>query len=188
MFWWAFATGLVAGLVTVLHRRLNLRPAGIVATAGTAILATVAVIAALVEALDHPSLHALVSERHGLPLAVVTVVAVLVGIVTSDRARSAAAAVAALAAGTLIATPADAAWDMRGAFVVGAVVAMACAALAAGQGAWPRGLRWASGIAAALIALGGGWWLGRLVEVAAAGAVGQRTTALAEHIELGPHV
>ena len=77
---------------------------------------------------------------------------------------------------------------MRGAFVVGAVFAVVCAALGAGNGAWPRGLRWASGVAAVLIAVGGGWWLGRLVEVAAAGAVGKRTTALAQHIELGPHV
>jgi hypothetical protein len=188
VFWWALATGLVAAVVTMLHRRLNLRPAVIVATAGTAILATIAVIAALVEALDHPSLHALMSERHGLPLVIVTVGAVLVGVGTRDRARSIAASVAALAAGTLVATPADAAWAMRGAFVVGAVVAVACAAFGAGHGAWRRGLRWASAIAATLIALGDGWWLGRLIEVAAAGAVGERTTALGHHIALGPHV
>jgi hypothetical protein len=188
VFWWALATGLVAAAVTVLHRRLHLRPAAIVTTVGTAILATIAVIAALVEALDHPSLHALANERHGLPLAVVGVGAVLVGVVTNDRTRSSAAAVAALAAGTLVATPADSAWEMRGAFVVGAAVAVACAAPGSGHGAWHRGLRWASGTAAALIAVGGGWWLGRLVEVAAAGAVGERTTALAQHIKLGPHV
>lgn len=188
VFWWALTTGVAAGAVTVLHRRLDLRPAFLVAMGGTAILATVAVVAALVEALDHPSLDALVLERHGLPLAVVAAVAALVGVVTGDRVRSTAAAVSVLAAGTLVATPADAAWSMRGAFVVGAVVAVLAAALGAGDGAWPRGLRWASGVAAALIAVGGGWWLGRLVEVAAAGAVGERTTMLAQHIELGPHV
>jgi len=188
VFWWALVTGLAAAVVTVLHRRLKLRPAAIVATVGTGILAAVAVIAALVEAIDHPSLHALVNERHGLPLAVVAAVAALVVVVTSGGARSTAAAVSALSVGTLIATPIEAAWDMRGAFVVGAVVAVACAALGAGNGAVARGLRWASGVAAALIAVGGGWWLGRLVEVAAAGAVGQRTTALAHRIKLGPHV
>jgi len=188
VFWWALVTSLVAGLITVLHRRLQLRPAFVVAAVGTAILSAVALVAALVEAIDHPSLRELVSDRHGLPLAVVAVVAAVVGVATRDRARSTAAAVSALAAGTLVATPADAAWDMRGAFVVGAVVAAACAAFGAGDGAWSRGLRWASGTAAVLIAVGGAWWLGRLIEVAAAGAVGERTTALAHHIKLGPHV
>ncbi|HJR90211.1 MAG TPA: hypothetical protein VJ782_08670, partial [Aeromicrobium sp.] len=188
VFWWAFATGVVGCAVTVLHRRLALRPAAIVAVVGTSMLAGIAVVAALVEAMDHPSLHALVSDRHGLPLAVVTVAAALVGCVTRDRARSTAATVSALSAGTLVATPSEAAWDMRGAFVVGAVVAVALAALGAGKGAWARGLRWASALSAALIAVGGGWWLGRLIEVAAAGAVGERTTALSQRIELGLHV
>ena len=188
VFWWALCTGVLAGAVTLVHRRLKLHPAFVVAGAGTAILAAVAVIAALVEAIDHPSLHELVREGHGVPLIVVALVAALVGFVTRDRIRSAAAMVSALSAATLVATAADAAWEMRGAFVVGAFVAVGCAALAAGDGAWRRGLRWAAGIAAALIAVGGGWWLGRLVEVAAAGAVGERTTRLADRIVLGPHV
>ncbi len=188
VFWWAFTTGLVAGLVVVLHRRLALRPAFIVAFVGTAILAAVAVIAALVEAIDHPSLKALVTAQHGLPLAVVTLVAAIVGVATRDSVRSTAATISVLSAGTLIATPADAAWDMRGAFVVGALVALIGAAFGAGAGAWRRGLRWASAASAALIAVGGGWWVGRLVEVAAAGAVGARTTALSHDIKLGPHV
>ena len=188
VFWWALTAGLAAGVVTVLHHRLKLRPGYVVAAIGTAILSVIAVIAALMEAIDHPSLSALVNERHGIPLAVVAVIAVLVGVVTHDRTRSTAAAVSALAAGTLVATPADAAWDMRGAFVVGAAAAVSCAALGAATSAWHRGLRWASAIAASLIAVGGGWWLGRLVEVAAAGAVGERTTALAHHIRLGPAV
>jgi hypothetical protein len=188
VFWWAFVTCLAAGAITLLHRRLQLRPAFVVAAVGTAVLAAVAVVAAFVEALDHPSLRELVNDGHGVSLAVVAVGAVLVGVATRDRVRSSAGAMSALAIGTLVAAPADAAWNMRGAFVVGAVVAVVCGAAGARDGAWRRGLRWASAIATVLIAVGGGWWLGRLIEVAAAGAVGERTTALAHRIKLGPHV
>ena len=188
VFWWALGTGAVAAAVSLLHRRLGLRPALIGAASGTAILAAVAVIAALMEALDHPSLRELVREGRGVPLAVVALVAAAVGIVAHGRGRSAAATVSALAAGTWVAIAADAAWDMRGAFVVGAVFAVVCSAIAADDGAWRRGLRWASGVAAVLIALGGGWWVGRLIEVAAAGAVGERTTDLGQPIKLGPHL
>jgi len=188
VFWWALATGIAAGVVTVLHHRLKLRPAFIVAKVATAFLAVVAVVAALVETIDHPSLGALVGDGHGLPLAIVAALAAVAGVVTRGAARSTATAVSVLSAGTLAATPADAAWDMRGAFVVGAAVAVTCGAVGAGSGAAARGLRGASAITATLMAVGGGWWLGRLVEVAAAGAVGARTTALADRIKLGPHV
>lgn len=188
VFWWALCTGVLAGAAMLVHRRLKLRPAFVVAGAGTAILAAVAIIAALVEAIDHPSLHELVRGGHGVPLIVVALVTALVGVVTRDHIRSAAAMVSALSMATLVAIAADAAWEMRGAFVVGAFVAVGFAALAVGNGAWRRGLRWASGIAASLIAVGGGWWLGRFVEVAAAGAVGERATRLSDRIVLGPHV
>lgn len=186
VFWWALVTGAVAATVLVLHRRLAVRPAAIVALVAVAGLSVIAVTAALGEAIDHPSLGELVADGHGVPLLVVTVLAAAAGVATRDRVRSVAASLAGLSAATLIAIPADARWEMRGALVVGAAFVVAFA-VARGASAWHRGLRWASTVAAVLIAGGGMWWVGRMIEVAAAGAVGERTTGLGQVIKLGPH-
>lgn len=188
-FWWALATGVVAGGLTLLHHRLRLKPAKIVAAVATSILAAVAVLAALIEATDHPSVGELIVHRHGLPLVVVIIVAVLVGYRTGDRVRSVAATIAALSATVLAVLPVDDAWHLRGGFVVGAIAAVMLALTGGrGSGAWQRGLRWAAGLAAVAIALGVGPWVGRLIEVGAAGVSGQRAESLATDIELGPHV
>ncbi|MFL6089281.1 MAG: SCO7613 C-terminal domain-containing membrane protein [Aeromicrobium sp.] len=186
VFWWAFATGVVAGLVTVLHRRLTLKPAFIVALVGTAILATVAVIAAFVEAADHADLRELVLGRHGLPLLIVVIAAAAVGRLTAGPMRSVAVTVAVLAAAALVALPADDRWPMRAAFVVAVVVVVACARAGSRPGAASAGLRWAGGIVAMASALGALPFIGHLVDVALRGAFGPRSGRLSAAIASSP--
>lgn len=188
-FWWALLAGAVAGAVTLLHHRLRIKPAKVVAGIGTGILAVVAVVAALIEATDHPSIGDLVSDGHGLPLLVVATVAALVGYGTRDWVRSAATTVGALSITLLLVLPVDDAWHLRGGFVVAAVASIALAVLGGrGDGAWSRGFRCAAGLAAVCAAVAAAPWVGRLIEVCASGASGERARSLAEDIELGPHV
>ncbi|HUP99669.1 MAG TPA: hypothetical protein VM093_04345 [Aeromicrobium sp.] len=186
LFWWALLTATAAGLVTLLHRRLRLKPAYVVALVGTLFLSAVAIVAAFVQAADHSSLRQLALHREGLPLLVVAIGAAAVGVVAKNAVRAVATAVAVLALAALAALPADAAWPMRGAFVVAAVVVLACAAAAAGTGAWQSGLRWAGGITATASALGATPFIDRLVDVALHGAFGERSVALSTRVQASP--
>jgi hypothetical protein len=185
-FWWAFVTAGVAALVARAHRQLALRPAFVVAAIGAACLAGVTIIAAFVQASEHSSLRELVLDRHGLPLLVVAVGALVVAGVTEKGVRSVAVTVSVLAGAALVALPADAAWPMRGAFVVAAIVVLACAMLGSRPGGWSTGLRWAGSIAAMASALGAAPFVAHLVDVAVHGAFGPRSGKLATAIQASP--
>jgi hypothetical protein len=186
VFWWAFATGVAAGLVTLLHRRLDLKPGYIVAFAGTAILSAFSVVAAFVQAADHSTLRELALQRQGLPLLIVAVVAAGVAVATSEAVRAVAATVSILSLAALAALPADAAWPMRGAFVVATAVVVACALAGAGNSAWRMGFRWAGGITATAAAIGASPFVGHLLDVALHGAFGERSVDLATPVQASP--
>jgi hypothetical protein len=183
VFWWAFATGIAAALVMLLHRRLGLKAGFVVAAAGTAIFAAVAVVAAFVEAADHASLHELTVGRHGLALVVVAVAAAMLGVATTGTARTVAAIIAVLALAALVALPAEAEWRMRGGYVVAAAVTLACCAAGSLAGSWRWGMRWAGGIAAAVSAIAAVPFVAQLVDMCLRGAFGQRSVALATRIQ-----
>lgn len=185
-FWWALATGVAAGLVALLHRRLDLRPAYFVALAGTVVLSAFAIVAAFVQAADHSTLRQLAVERQGLPLLVVAAVSVAVAIATKEAVRAVVVTVAVLSVAALVALPADAAWPMRGAFVVAAGVVIACAMAGAGSSAWRPGFRWAGGITATAAALGASPFVEHLIDVALHGAFGERSVDLATPVQASP--
>lgn len=176
-FWWAAAATALAATAAFLLHRAAVTWGSRIAGGFAAAFGIIAVAAALFEALEHPSLKALTIDRHGLPLVIVAVAAVVAGRLW-ERGRSAGALVATLAAAALVAIPTEDAFPERGAYLVAAVLVGAVGVLVAGVGPWRRGVRWAllaTGVGLALASLP---WLGRYLELVEQGAFGPRVKPL----------
>lgn len=178
-FWWGASTTLLTGAAMLLLHRARVTWGSRVAGVLAACFGLFAVISAVIEALDHPSVKDLASDRHGLPLAVVAMVALGVGRAWG-RARSGGAALATLAAGALVVIPAEQAWPNHGAYLVTAAVVGLAGFGVAAVGRWRRGVRWAltaAGLALALAATG--WIVGYLEAIEAAISAPRTASVLA---------
>ena len=176
-FWWgAWAAAAAAGAAVVLHRA-GVTWASRIAGGFAVGYALFAGAAAVFEALENPSVAQLTVERHGLPLVIVAIVAVLAGRLW-QRGRSPGAAVATLAVATLAVIPAEHAWPERGAYVASAVIVGLLGFVVAGVCPWRRGVRWAIAIAGGILAASSIPWLVRYAELVDQGAFGPRLAPL----------
>lgn len=172
--WTPFWVGVAATLYLIpfLARTVRVQHgvAWVLLGAATGIATIFTVAAATVEAVDSPSLRALTTQRHGLPVALVVVAAILAGVIVP---RSAAPAVVVAALGTvlLVALPAEDSWAGRGGFVV-VSAALIVGALARGKDRWSTGCRAASGIIALGLFVVALPWVSNLLAAVRHGASG----------------
>lgn len=139
--WRSILALVVAGVLALATRPAGLRPLTITARVVVAVFFAWSYVVAAVDLFDHPSLDELARDGHGLPMVVMALVAVTVAWVVAP-ARIAGVALAVLAAGALVGTPATEAWEPEGFWLTLAGLA-AVLAIAASRGTndWVRGLR-----------------------------------------------
>ncbi len=171
-FWSTVVAALFVGAFLLIALRMKHQLTAILLAVAAACGAAGVIGAALAEAFDHPSLHELAAERHGLSLVVVVLVAVGVGIV-ERRAALGAAIVAMLGVTSLLALPIESAHENRGAFVVISVVIVLAALVLRRPDTWSAGVRVATGL------------LGLGLGVAALPWVGTFGSLVEESIEAG---
>lgn len=185
-FWAALVVAGFVSIFLLVALRLRLSLTAVLLGGFAAIVSLLAVVAAIVEALESPSLSELTRDGHGLPLLLTIVVAVTVGVL-ERRAAMAAAAFAGLAAALLIVLPVDEAWPERGAYVFGAALVLAGAAALRRSDAWSRGGRIATAVVGLCLGVSALPWVANLGSVVGDGAQGgggddfwARSTAIAE--------
>lgn len=152
LFWsWVVAMVICAAATAVfvrLKQRLSL-----ILTGGFTVLAMVrAVVLAIIEAVEHPSLDDLTAGGHAVPMLVVIAALVAVGVAVPAATMPAAGLVCA-ASVFLVAVPVEEAWSGRGALVVVSMAIALGAVLLPGAGAWHRGARVCVDVLAAGLAL-----------------------------------
>lgn len=173
-FWWAALAAVMTGAVAALLSRLRVTWGSRIAGAFAGFFALFAVLSALFEALDHPSLTELTVSHHGLPLVVVASAATAAGRLW-NRVRSGAATLGTLAASALAIIPTEAAWHDHGAYVVTALLVGTLGFAVYGDGPWRRGVRWAMAGGTAALALAATPWVWRYLEVFHSGVVRPRS-------------
>ena len=190
-FWPAVLATAIAAAVALVLRRGAVRVGSWITLAGAALFGLFAVGFAIVDAAEHPSLHDLTADAHGLPLLLVVVAAVVAGIFVT-RARWAASAVAVAGAATLVTLPIEEAWPERGGFVAVAGMVAAGGWMLGRAGDWFRGARLAVALGALGLVLTAAPWVGRLLAVVGEGASASRADSLAtrlrpdDALEVGP--
>jgi hypothetical protein len=146
---------------------------------------------AVVEAVDHPTVHNLVVDVHGLPLLLVVMAAIAAGVLV-DRARWGASAIAVAGVATLVVLPIEDAWPERGGFVAVAVLVAVGAWTFVWANDWFRGARLTVTVGVVGLALAASPWVARLLDTIAEGATASRTRDLAtrlhpdDSLEVGP--
>lgn len=185
-FWAALVATAFASAFLVLAVRLRHHLTAALLGGFAAVGAVIVVMAAVVEAVETPSLSELTRDGHGLPLLLTIVVAVAVGLL-ERRATMAAAAFAGLATALLIVLPVDDAWPERGAYLVGAALVLAGASALRGSDTWSTGGRIATAVVGLVLGASTLPWVANLGSIAGDGAQGgggadfwTRSTAIAE--------
>jgi hypothetical protein len=141
VFWRAFLGLVVTGVLGLAARPSNVRIVTLAARFVVGVFYLFAFVTAAVELIDHPALDDLVSDRHGLPLALMAVASVAVAAVVRPL-RPPAVALSVLALAGLVIAPSTEGWWPEGAWLSVAVLAVALAVAAArGTSDWIRGIR-----------------------------------------------
>ncbi len=178
----------VAGLVL---RRGAVRVGAWICMAGALLFGLFSIGLAVAEAVDHPSVHDLVVDVHGLPLLLVVVAATAAGVLV-DRVRWGASSIAAAGVATLVVLPIEDAWTARGGFISVAVLVALGAWTFARENDWFRGARLTVTLGAVGLALAASPWVARLLDTIAEGASASRASDLATRLhpdnslEVGP--
>lgn len=185
-FWAVLVATAFASVFLLLAVRLRLNLTAALLGGFTAVGAVLAVMAAVVEAVETPSLSELTGDGHGLPLLLTIVIAVALGLL-ERRATMAAAAFAGLATALLFVLPVDDAWPERGAYLVGAALVLTGAAALRGSDAWSMGGRIATAVVGLVLGASALPWFANLGSIAGDGAQGgggadfwTRSTAIAD--------
>lgn len=174
--WRAFIALVVAGVLALAARPAKLHVTTISSRVVVAGFYLFAYVAAFVEMVDHPSLHELVIDKHGIPMALMALASVVVAAVVRPL-RIPTVALAVFAVTSLVTTPASDASDPEGVWLsVAGLAAIFGAGASRGRSAWVRGARLGSipvvaGLAFLLV--------GRLIDV------GDVTTAAIDHAWVG---
>lgn len=139
--WQSFLALLVAGGLGLATRPAKLHVLTITARVVVGGFVVFAYVVAAIELFDHPSLHELASEWHGLPMVLMTAASMAVAAVVRPL-RIPAVALAVLSICILIITPAAEAWEPEGTWLSVAGLAVAFAVLASrGANDWIHGVR-----------------------------------------------
>ncbi len=164
VFWRFFAALVVAGLLGLALRVTGSQRVAIGARLVVGSLMVCAAIAAFSELVNNPTVEELVGDRHGIPMVLTIVAAIVIGAaVPITRMVMAAVAFAGLFA--LITVPAGAGMPPEGAFLAmaGFAAIPAAALVRAGKSPWIRGARIGTLIPTiGLIGLAA-WWAGGLL-------------------------
>lgn len=171
VFWAVFAATLFASAFLLAALRLRHVVTWALLAGFTAAAAALTVSAAVVEAVDAPSLTELTRDAHGVPLLLTVVAAVAVGLL-ERRTTLVAAAYSALGAALLLGLPVEDAWQGRGAFVVAAALVVLGAVALRGTDGWSRGGRFATAAIAVGLGVAAAPWLANLGSIVSEGALG----------------
>lgn len=140
LFWSWVVAMVICAAATAVFVRLRQRLSFIL-TGGFTVLAMVrAVVLAIIEAVEHPSLDDLTAGGHAVPMLVVIAALVAVGVAVPAATMPAAGLVCA-ASVFLLAVPVEESWSGRGALVVVSIAVALVAITLSGSGAWHRGAR-----------------------------------------------
>ena len=180
-FWPGMLAAVVAAAAAEVMRRGSMRVGSWIGLAGAGVYVLFAGVAAVDDAVEHPSLHDLTVDAHGLALLLLVLAAIGVGVVVS-RGRWLASAVAVAGAATLVVLPIEDAWHDRGGYVSVAVLAAVGAWVVAQTGDWWRGARVTMSLGAVGLAIASAPWAARALAVAAEGGVGPRTDGLSTRL------
>ncbi len=169
VFWSAVLVTTFASVFLVIALRLRHVVTWSLLAALTSLAAGVAAVAAVVQACEHPSLSALVTGGHGVPMLMLVVATIVVGL-TVHRVTSMASAAFLLGVGLLIALPIEDSWPARGAFMTVAVAVVIAALTARRPEPWSRGGRLATGVASAGLLIQALPWIANLIAAIGDGA------------------
>ena len=174
------ATVIVAAAGLVL-RRGAVRVGAWISMAGALFFGLFSIGFAVVDAVDHPAVHDLVVDAHGLPLLLVVVAAIAAGVLVA-RFRWAASSLATAGVATLVVLPIEHAWPEHGGFISVAVLVALGAWAFAPQSDWFRGARLTVTLGTVGLALAASPWVARLLDTIAEGASAARTSDLATRL------
>jgi hypothetical protein len=140
--WRSFVALLVVGVLGLATRPAKLRTLTLTARVVLGGFFLFAYVVAAIELFDNPSLHELASDRHGLPMLLMTAASLAVaGAVRPVRIPAVAVGVLSICA--LVITPAADAWQPEGSWLSVAGLAVLFAVVASrGSGDWIRGVRY----------------------------------------------